>query len=97
MRYYNTFHNYRIFFFPESLPSVGLFVHVHFPIGVVKQINIILYYFLQPLLSVYNITLLTANIISSLWETDSQTQSHIRTNYKRMVWRKSIKEKSYQY
>ena len=39
--------------------------------------NIILYYFLQPLLSAYNITLLTANIIFSLWETDSQTQSHI--------------------
>ena len=90
MRYYHTFHNYRIFFFPESLPSVGLFVHGHFPIGAVKQINIIFY---SPLLSVYNITLLTANIIFSLWETPSQTQSHIRTNYKRMVWRKSIKKK----
>ena len=53
------FSNYWIFF-PESIPSVGLFVHV--PIVAVKQMSIILYYFLQPLLFVYNITLLTANI-----------------------------------
>ena len=80
MRYYHTFHNYRIFFSLNQYPLLWVsFVHVL--IVAVQQINIILYYFSQPLLSVYNITLLTAKMIYRLTNTITDSQinySHIQ-------------------